>query len=106
MPLIHDPEYQKELDFIKARALRENRQVWWAQLLIFGGVFVGLYWVLKSIEASDSTVIAATVAVATLCVLCSIHSAVRSIHVMLTILIAATEWVGRKQLGEYKSPTS
>lgn len=33
-----------------------------------------------------------------------IHTALGRIHASLVLLIATTEWVGRKQLGEYEKP--
>ena len=104
MPLIYDAEYQEELDKVAGKAAKGNRHVSRVQLLAIAGVLAGLFWGLSYSDASDAQLVAGVVVVSTLCLVAVINSAVRTMHVSLTILTAAVEWAGRKQLGEYESP--
>ncbi len=104
MPLIYDPEYQRELDAITRKTASGNRQVYWWHLLATAGTLAGVFWGLSYFGASDAQLVAGVVLASTLCLVAVINSAVRVMHVSLTLLIATVEWVGRKQLGEYESP--
>ena len=104
MPLKFDPEYGRELKIIRDGALRENREFWWGSLLMAGGLLAAVVSGLHYSNASDGLAITATLAVSALCVIAVINSGVKTIHCSLTILTGATEWIGRKQLGEYKPP--
>ncbi len=104
MPLIYDAEYQRELDAITRKTASGNRQVWWGHLLATAGVLAGLFWGLSYFGASGAQLVAGVVLASTLCLVAVINSAVRAVHMSLTLLVATVEWVGRKQLGEYESP--
>ncbi len=104
MPLIYDPEYQRELDAITRKTASGNRQVWWGHLLAIAGVLTGLFWGLSYFGASGAQLVAGVVLVSTLCLVAVINSAVRTMHMSLAVLVGAVEWVGRKRLGEYESP--
>ncbi len=106
MPLIYDAEYQKELEAVARKAASGDRQVWWGHLLATTGVLAGLFWGLSYFGASGAQIVAGVVVASTVCLVAVINSAVRIMHVSLTLLIASVEWVGRKQLGEYESPNN
>ena len=59
---------------------------------------------LSYLGASGAQLVAGIVVASTLCLVAVINSAVRVMHMSLTLLVATVEWVGRKQLGEYESP--
>ncbi len=104
MPLKFDPEYGRELTVIRDKALRENREFWWGSILMAGGLLAAVVGGLHYASAPDALAITATLAVSALCVIAVINSGVRAVHASLAVLIAVTEWVGRKQLGEYEPP--
>ena len=69
-----------------------------------GGLLAAVVGGLHYANAPDGLAITSTLAVSALCVIAVINSGVKTIHCSLTILTGATEWIGRKQLGEYKPP--
>lgn len=104
MPLTHDHEYQVELDKAKASALAGNKSFWWRSLigsLVFLAVVA---YLLHISNLEDSTPILVMLGACTVCIVAVVNSAVTAIHTTLVIVAGAVEWVGRKKLGEYKSP--
>ena len=93
---------QKELEAVAKKSASGDRQVWWGHLLATAGVLAGLFWGLRYFGASDAQLVAGVVVASTVCLVAVINSAVRVMHVSLTLLVASVEWVGRKQLGEYE----
>ncbi len=58
MPLIHDPEYQVELDKYSEKTRRNDRGMYWL-LLYIALVFASVFWALRAVEADMSTIISA-----------------------------------------------
>lgn len=104
MPLTHDPEYQKELDKIKGNILKRNRSSFWFSLVISAVILILLLLILNASNLSDNLKTSIIIITCTLVLIAIINSAVTAIHGAVTIVAAAVEWVGRKQLGEYKEP--
>ena len=104
MPLIHDPEYQEELDKATAAALSNNRSFWWRSLLGSAVFLAVVVFLLNQSGFKDSTSILIMLGACTVCIVAVVNSAVTAIHTTLVIVAGAVEWVGRKQLGEYKAP--
>ena len=104
MPLKFDPEYGREIKILRDGAQRSSREFWWGSLLMAGGLLAAVVGGLHYANVPDGLAITATLAVSALCVIAVINSGVNAVHATLVVLIGATEWVGRKQLGEYESP--
>lgn len=104
MPLKKDAEYESEVLGLSTRTRRQNRVVWWLRLLIYAGILWGTLFLLMASGVSNGLMISAVVALSALCIIAALHSAAYTIHESLTIIAAVTEWVGRKQLGEYEPP--
>ena len=102
MPLIHDPDYQAELNKIKNAALSSNRSFWWRSLLSSVVFLSAIAFLLHNSGLSDTTSILIMLGACTVCVVAVVNSAVTAIHTALVIAAGATEWTGRKLLGEYK----
>ena len=102
MPLLRDPEYEKAISKIADETLQDHRwQAWWLitlaasllSALIVGMVFSGF---------TGSVLISSTVALSTVCLIVVIRKLGATLHASLVVLVGVTEWVGRKQLGEYE----
>ncbi len=104
MPLKFDPEYQEELDRVRDDTLKIDQGMWWWRLIAYLAVLAASIFLLQASALDHSTKVLVMLAVCTACVIATVNTAVTIIHGTLTILIAATEWVGRKQLGEYQEP--
>ena len=104
MPLIHDPDWQSELDKIQTKVARTNVIAWWGRLIFNTIILGGALWLLIYLEAPEGTMISAMVAVATLCIVATANAAADALHETLAILVSTVEWTGRKQLGEYEKP--
>ena len=104
MPLVHDPEWQLELDKLQAKTMRAYRTAWWVRMAICAAVLGGVLWLLIESGASEGVMISAMVAAATLCIVATVNSATDAICAAVAILVGTVEWTGRKQLGEYEKP--
>ncbi len=104
MPLVRDPEFQRELDHIAEIMTSKNRVAWWVRLIVSALVLFGGAYTLEQLNMSDSYKMAGVVIVCSLAIINAIISAASYLGSVLTILIGTTEWIGRKQLGEYQQP--
>ena len=99
MPLIRDDELLKELKFNRKDEIRGGFLGSGVALIISTFFF----WIVLPNIGDDRLVVGAIV-VSTLCLVGAIMAAGNAICLKLKILICISEWVGRKQLGEYVRP--
>lgn len=104
MPLIHDSEYERELEIVAGKADSNGKRTYRRDFLLIASVLIGLFWGLNYFGASDAQFVATMILASTLCLTAVIYTAMRTMHRTLVLLTGAVEWAGRKQLGEYKSP--
>ncbi len=104
MPLKFDSEFDRELKHIEDKALRGNKKFWWRHVLMAGSLLAAVVGGLHYAGASDGLAITTTLGVSALCVIVVINSGLMVVHGNLVLLIGATEWIGRKRLGEYEPP--
>ena len=105
MPLIYDPEYQREMETIVAKARKRNARARMVRLGVNAVILAAALYVAESIGLQEQQVLSVVVVAATLCVIATINSAADAIHGSLVVQISVLEWVGRKQLGEYDRPS-
>ena len=105
MPLLFDPEYQAEIEKLTENTIRNDNIFYWRLLYMAFG-FAAVFGALRAVGADAPTVISAMIAIAGLGLAWIIITVGVLIHVNLVLNMAAVEWVGRKQLGEYEPPTS
>ena len=104
MPLTHDPEYQNELETLSLEATSTARGEK-RRSLIFITAFLSLViYVIKNLDVESTTETLLMLGACTISLIAVIHAAIGRIQTSLVLLIATTEWVGRKQLGEYEKP--
>ena len=106
MPLIHDPDWQHELDVLSKRTSADirsfRRNCLWKSFVILIAVILFTY----GSQLPSSMVIAFTIAASALCILWFIGGVLMAIQCTMEIEIGTIEWIGRKQLGEYEPRTS
>ena len=103
MPLIHDPEYQAELDKLKSKCLSTGRFALARGVIGYGAILVIGFFVLSK-WLSGSDFMGAMLILATLVLVATINEIGNALVASLAINAGAIEWVGRKQLGEYEPP--
>ena len=104
MPLRFDAEWGAELEKNRSLATAANRRFSILSFLAIFFLLAGSFWYLDQTSISDGKFVSLIVALSTLILVWIINSAVSAVQVTLVLLIATTEWVGRKQLGEYSAP--
>ncbi len=104
MPLRFDAEWGAGLEKNRSRATAANRRFSILSFLAIFFLLAGSIWYLDQTSISDGKFVSLIVALSTLSLVWIINSAVGVVHGSLVLLTAATEWVGRKQLGEYDAP--
>jgi len=104
MPLIFDPEYQAELDKYRDLTVRNDKKLNWL-LTYLAFAFAVVFGALQAADADAPTVISAMIVVASMGLTYAVIMVGSIIHVTLVLNGAGDEWVGRKQLGEYRPPT-
>ena len=102
MPLIRDPEYATELDGAKNLVQAASRPYWLWNVVGTVVLLGGFLWQALAREWPEHVVIAGAVSLATVCLVHVIASGIRWLIHMINIVVCVTEWVGRKQLGEYE----
>ena len=103
MPLIYDPEYQAELDKLKSGCLSTGRFALARSVIGYGAVLVIGFFVLSK-WLSGSEFMGAMLILATLVLVSTINQIGNALMASLALNAGVIEWVGRKQLGEYKPP--
>ncbi len=101
MPLTHDPEWQKELDFNRKVEIKDSIFGFWVTLIVSALFLAAVVSYLNGADVSDTRAVITIVAASTICLVGAIRSAASVISLKLKILICVAEWVGRKQLSEY-----
>ncbi len=104
MPLRFDAEWGAELEKLRSHTTAGNRRFSRLSFLAIFFVLAGSIWYLDQSSISDGKFVSLIVALSTLILVWIINSAVGVVHGSLVLLTATTEWVGRKQLGEYDAP--
>ena len=104
MPLTYDNEYQQELDKISKRALRTSRAELSLAVLFYAVVYMGVAFIVVKSGISDTLAYVLTAGVSVACLGITVVFTQSKIMNLLEILVGATEWIGRKQLGEYIKP--
>ena len=104
MPLTNDNEYNEVMESVKSEMTTTFLWSWWIRVLSIGSLIFFSIWWLEHSNLSDTAKIMGTVGVCTICLVATIVSLANLIRGALVTLVASTEWVGRKQLGEYEPP--
>ena len=104
MPLIHDSEYQNVLEQLGRDAYSTTRSALWRDVIFIIVLLSLAIYVIKDLRVESTTEILFMLGACTISLIAVIHAALGRIHTSLVLLIATTEWVGRKQLGEYEKP--
>ncbi len=102
MPLLRDPEYEKAISKIASETLRDHiGHAWW--LVVAAASLLSAFIVGMTLSGfTGSVLIASTTALSTVCLIVIIREIGVELHTSLVVLVGVTEWVGRKQLGEYE----
>ncbi len=104
MPIIFDPEFQVELEKVRDKAISRDRAMY-GEMLYMAIAFAAVFGALRAVGADAPTIISAMIVVASLGLAYFVITVGAIIHVTLVINGAGDEWVGRKQLGEYRPPS-
>ena len=104
MPLIHDHEYQNELEKLSRDSYSTTRMEKWVSLILITALLSLAIFVIKGLGVESTTETLLMMGACTMSLAAVIHSTLARIHTSLVLLIATTEWIGRKQLGEYEKP--
>jgi hypothetical protein len=102
MPLIHDAEYIEALLGVKENFKNENYMYFRYIMPISHVLLAGLVaWVLPMFGVANTV---AAIMGACMAIVSAIAWLTYEIRFQFVVSIAVTEWVGRKQLGEYQKP--
>ena len=104
MPLIYDPEYQAELERLRERVDRENGAPFTRWLFFCPALFIALLASHLGGLIAWPALLALSIGLSTFLLGLRLLEICNTINVHMVIQTAAIEWVGRKQLGEYKPP--
>lgn len=100
VPLKHDPDYQRELDAIVKISETQSHAYWATNVggtaVALGGFLALAFW----LKMDSQYVLPILIALLGFCVVQVIASGVRALHAVQMLHMGATEWIGRKQLGE------
>ena len=105
MPLLPDPELQSAIDKVMDETIEKDKA---ARRKRFIGVLLFLFSVLVCVEVlglETGTKLSVVIMSCVLVMAWVVYDAILILHGSLVLVMAAVEWVGRKQLGEYKPPS-
>lgn len=103
MPLKYAAEFQKELNAVISKTKDESTSAW--VFLVLSAVVVSAIAAILALSGADgATVISRTIIACTAWISWQLAWEAKVLHLTLVILTSVVEWVGRKQLGEYKPP--
>lgn len=104
MPLIYDAEYGQEIHKIEEQFKSENYKYFRFFMPISHTLLAGLVaWVLTVFGMSEIT---AAILGACMAIVSAIAWLTYEVKFELVLSLAVAEWIGRKQLGEYRNPSS
>ena len=104
MPLNYDPEFQKEISNLVGNLTKKYKGEVIASLIVYLVVLIGFCVVVNYFEFSDTLKLSLVIAFSSFLIIAAIKSMTAVLHTAIVALVGTVEWVGRKQLGEYRTP--
>ena len=106
MPLIHDPEFQAEIDTLIEMTTNEDKA---GRKARFIRTFLILSAILVCVEVlglETGMKLSIVIISCTLVIMWVAYDMIFILHASLVLVMAVIEWFGKKQLGEYEPPHS
>ncbi len=104
MPLTHDPELQEEIEKVIDTTILEDKAARKIRFIFLVLFLTAVFVCVEVLGLQTGTKVSVIIISCSLAIMWVLYDVMIILHSSSVLIMAAVEWVGRKQLGEYEPP--